>query len=40
MGRVKLFLKGIVVGLGGIVPMLSVSVLMVILGQYSKVIDY
>ena len=35
----KSFLKGIVVGIGGIAPGLSGSVLMVILGLYTKVIN-
>lgn len=35
----KLFLKGIVIGVGGIAPGLSGSVLMVIFGLYQKVID-
>lgn len=39
MKNIKLFLKGIVVGTGGIAPGLSGSVLMVILGLYSKVIN-
>jgi putative membrane protein len=39
MNNIKLFLKGIVVGIGGIAPGLSGSVLMVILGLYTKVIN-
>jgi len=39
MNNIKLFLKGIVVGIGGIAPGLSGSVLMVILGLYSNVIN-
>ena len=35
----KSFLKGIVIGIGGIAPGLSGSVLMVILGIYTKVIN-
>lgn len=39
MKNIKLFLKGIIVGIGGIAPGLSGSVLMVILGLYTKVIN-
>ncbi len=39
MESLMLFLKGIVVGVGGISPGLSGSVLLVILGLYHKVID-
>lgn len=39
MNNIKLFLKGIIVGIGGIAPGLSGSVLMVILGLYTKVIN-
>lgn len=39
MKNFKLFLKGIVIGIGGIAPGLSGSVLMVILGLYTKVIN-
>lgn len=39
MEHIKLFFKGIVVGIGGIAPGLSGSVLMVILGLYTKVIN-
>ena len=35
----KLFLKGIIIGIGGIAPGLSGSVLMVIFGLYQKVVD-
>lgn len=35
----KLFLKGIIIGVGGIAPGLSGSVLMVIFGLYQKVVD-
>lgn len=38
MNNIKSFLKGIVIGIGGIAPGLSGSVLMVILGLYTKVI--
>lgn len=39
MEKIKLFLKGIIIGIGGIAPGLSGSVLMVILGLYTKVIN-
>lgn len=39
MEKIKLFLKGIIIGIGGIAPGLSGSVLMVILGLYSKIIN-
>lgn len=39
MTNIKNFFKGIVVGIGGIAPGLSGSVLMVILGLYAKVIS-
>lgn len=39
MNKLKLFLKGIIIGIGGIAPGLSGSVLMVILGLYTKVIN-
>lgn len=39
MEKIKLFLKGIIVGIGGIAPGLSGSVLMIILGLYTKVIS-
>ena len=39
MKSVKLFLKGIIVGIGGIAPGISGSVLMIILGLYTKVIN-
>lgn len=39
MKNIKLLLKGIIVGIGGIAPGLSGSVLMVILGLYTKVIN-
>ena len=36
---IKNFFKGIIVGIGGIAPGLSGSVLLVILGLYQKTID-
>ncbi len=39
MNNIKNFLKGIIVGIGGIAPGLSGSVFMVILGLYTKVIS-
>ena len=38
MNNIKNFIKGIIVGIGGIAPGLSGSVFMVILGLYTKVI--
>ena len=35
----KNFLKGIIVGLGGVAPGLSGSVLLIIFGLYQKVLD-
>ena len=35
----KLFLKGVVVGFGGIAPGLSGSILLIIFGLYRKVLD-
>ena len=39
MDKLKLFVKGFVVGIGGVSPGLSGSILMVALGLYRKVID-
>jgi len=39
MEKIKLFLKGFVVGIGGVSPGLSGSILMVALGLYRNVID-
>jgi len=39
MEHIKLFIKGIVIGIGGVAPGLSGSIIMISLGLYSRTID-